>query len=101
MIIVGFRARGKSADLSTFKSALIELYSDIGMPYDRSELDFISIRDKIVHTGRFPPGYQPSSRIQKVDESVRPNSANCAGLSRKAISEYREGLCQRNAALNT
>ncbi|MBI2184980.1 MAG: hypothetical protein HYU39_08495 [Thaumarchaeota archaeon] len=48
--------KGKKADVSTFRKSLEVLFDEHSMPYQPSELDFIGIRDKIIHTGRFPPG---------------------------------------------
>ncbi|GEM_PF-2043628 len=61
-----FQAKNKSADLGSFAKALQALFEDILMPYQQSKLDFISIRDKIVHTGRFPPNVNPVEDYRKL-----------------------------------
>jgi hypothetical protein len=50
-----FKSKNKVANLKNFRSSLEELLKHISMPYQQSELDFIHIRDKIIHTGKFPP----------------------------------------------
>jgi len=59
-----FKSKNKAADLRTFRSSLEELFQDISMPHQRSELNFIDIRNKIVHTGRFPPDIDPIDEYQ-------------------------------------
>jgi len=60
-----FKAKNKKADLGTFRKKLESLYEDISMPYAPNELGFIKIRDKIVHTGRFPSGTNRIDEYQK------------------------------------
>lgn len=49
-----FKIQNKQVDLSTFRKNLNLFFNDISMSFTSDELDFIDIRDKIVHTGRFP-----------------------------------------------
>lgn len=49
-----FQSKNKSADLGSFRKALKALFEDISMPYEQDELEFIDLRNYIVHTGRFP-----------------------------------------------
>jgi hypothetical protein len=61
-----FADKCKAADLKSFRSSLRELFGDISMSYQQSELDFIEVRDKIVHTGRFPPNVDSVEEYQKL-----------------------------------
>ena len=54
-----FTKIGKTGDMSSFKNKMKELLKHFNVVYDESELDFISTRDKVVHTGRFPAGVAP------------------------------------------
>ena len=51
-----FRAKGLQRDLSNFKKKTISLFDEFGLSYEESDLDFIDVRDRLVHTGRFPKG---------------------------------------------
>lgn len=51
-----FRERNEERDLSTFKSKTRALFDEFGITYSEDELDFVRIRDGIVHSGRFPKG---------------------------------------------
>jgi len=61
-----FAAKCKTVDVTSFRSSLRELFRDIPMPYQQSELDFIEVRDKIVHTGKFPPNVECVEEYQKL-----------------------------------
>lgn len=52
-----FRRRGATAQhgLNNFKNKIKSLFAEFNINYQDSELRFIKLRDKIVHTGRFPP----------------------------------------------
>ena len=61
-----FAAKGKTVNLNGFRTSLEEFFSDISMPFQSSELDFICIRNKIVHKGRFPPDIDRIEEYQKL-----------------------------------
>lgn len=54
-----FRTKNMSRDLSSFKSKTRALFDEFGVSYNEGDLDFIDVRDKVVHTGRFPKGVNP------------------------------------------
>lgn len=54
-----FRTRGMERDLSSFKSKTRALFDEFGVSYKEDDLNFKDIRDKVVHTGRFPKGANP------------------------------------------
>jgi len=62
-----FQVTKITADLSSLRNGLKALLEHFDIPYEQSDLDFIGIRDKIVHTGRFPPGLSPSQELEKLD----------------------------------
>jgi hypothetical protein len=51
-----FKNQSKKADLSSFKNRMESLCAEFNVTYDPSELKFIDVRDKIVHTGDFSAG---------------------------------------------
>lgn len=61
-----FSKIGKEGDMGSFKSKMKELLRHFRVLYNESELDFISTRDKIVHTGRFPAGVTPWETTMKL-----------------------------------
>jgi len=61
-----FTKIGKTEDMSSFRSRMKELLNHFGVTHQDSELDFILIRDKIVHTGRFPSEVNPSAETTKL-----------------------------------
>jgi len=54
-----FKSKNVTKNLNGFKNKTRSLFEEFGITYDENELKFIKIRDKIVHTGRFPD-YQNS-----------------------------------------
>lgn len=54
-----FRSRNMRRDLSSFKSKTRALFNEFRVSYKEEDLDFIDVRDKVVHTGRFPKGSDP------------------------------------------
>jgi hypothetical protein len=51
-----FETRKMKKDLRRFKHRTKFLWEEFGVAYEESELDFVKVRDKVVHTGRFPKG---------------------------------------------
>ena len=49
-----FKKKGSKFDVSKFKKKIIAVMDWFKVSYDPKELNFVELRDKIVHTGRFP-----------------------------------------------
>jgi hypothetical protein len=60
-----FAKIGKTADMSSFRNRMKGLLNHFGVMHEDHELDFILIRDKIVHTGRFP------SEVDRFSETMK------------------------------
>lgn len=60
-----FTRIGKTVDMSSFRSRIKGLLNHFGVMHEDHELDFILIRDKIVHTGRFP------SEVDRFSETMK------------------------------
>jgi len=61
-----FKAKGKVLCRGSLRSDLREFYHDISMPYRPSELCFVDVRNKLVHTGGFPPDVDCVEEHQKL-----------------------------------
>ena len=61
-----FKRRKKVAKLNSFKNKLKALFSEFRVKFNEEELNFVGIRDKIVHTGRFPTGTDSSVECRKL-----------------------------------
>jgi len=57
---------GETGDMSSFRSKMKNILEHFNMAYRESELDFIRIRDHVVHTGRFPSNVDPSKETDKL-----------------------------------
>ncbi len=69
-----FKARNKKVDLSNFRERIKSCFNEFQIQYVESELRFIGIRDRLVHTGNFPPntnvGNEYGSLINLLDRTI-------------------------------
>jgi hypothetical protein len=61
-----FNKIGKKGDMSSFRNKMKELLNHFGVVFKEEELDFIGVRDKIVHTGKFPAEVSPPEATMKL-----------------------------------